>query len=316
MTSLHFAQVSDLHISTVGDSEDVLSGQAATLLVGIVDRLNLLDDLDFVLFSGDLVNEGRLVELELFQQAVAGLRRPYYVIPGNHDYRPPAGGGGLTRQLFAQLFNPQIADRQGPPGAQMGYWSLTVKPDVQLIGLDSIREDDWGGIIDAAQMAWLRDQLAAHADKLVIVAVHHPLHELAPVDRDPRWRKFVCHNGAEMLALLADYPQARLVLTAHHHFTKVERLGPRWHLACPAVSIYPCAYRTVRLSRPAGREWQLEWRTRPAATAATTEEARQRMIAAWLAVGLDREFVDAHVRIALGEPEDRSGCVLIGHRTA
>jgi Icc protein len=316
MTNLYFAQVSDMHISAEGDIEDILSGRAAAFLAGIVDRLNQQPDLDFVLFTGDLVNDGSLAELELFRRAVAGLRQPYYVIPGNHDYRPAERRQGLTRRQFVQLFNPQVADRPDAPEAQAGYWSLTVKPGVQLIGLDSIREEDWGGIIDAAQIAWLKDELARHADKLVIVAVHHPLHELAPVDRDPRWRKFVCDNGPELLALLDSYPQVRVVLTAHHHFTRVDLLGQRWHLACPAVSIYPCAYRTIRLNWLSPQAWQLEWNTHPATDPATVEEARQRMVDAWLETGLDREFVDAHVRIAFGRSQDRSGRVLIGEKTA
>jgi 3',5'-cyclic AMP phosphodiesterase CpdA len=311
MTSLHFAQISDIHISAQGDHHDQLSGHAADFLAHIVAELNQMETLDFVLISGDLFDTAVQTELEEFQAAIAPLQKPYYVIPGNHDRREPGSTVGLTRHEFAQIFNPQVAARPMDPTLQAGYWSLEVAEGVQLLGLDSIVDEDWNGRVDAPQLAWLEEELKRHADKFVMVTIHHPLHKLAPIDDIPRWRKFVCDNGSELLAIFERQPQVKIVLTGHHHLSKADRLGERLHLACPAVGLYPCAYRSLHLSQPAEGGWQVEWRTHSATTEATIALAREKMHSAWLEVAdMSPDFVELHIDLAKGSESDQAGKVV------
>ncbi len=311
MTTLHFAQISDIHFSVLGDQYDMLSSQAADFLATIVTNLNQIEDLDFVLITGDLFVTAQQQELDQFQQAIQALHKPYYIVPGNHDHRSPNSSQGLTRRQFARHFNPQFKARPTGPGAQPGYWSITVKPDIQLIGLDSNLDEDWGGIIDVPQIEWLKSELATHADKLIVLAVHHPFHALAPIDQHPDWSKFVCHNGPEILTLLDEHPQVKIVLTGHHHLAKVDTLGRRLHLACPAVTIYPCAYRTLRLSRQPDRRWRIEWQTHPATDEAAIAEARRRMVKGWTEAGFEADFVAAYARLAWGDKQDREGKAIL-----
>ena len=307
MTSLNFAQVSDIHISSRGDHLEMLSGHSADFLADVVARLNQTHDLDFLLVTGDLFDLADRVEVDRFRGVINTLEKPFYIIPGNHDRRDLGRVDGLSRHQFARLFNPQVEDRPKGPEAQAGYWSLTVHPEIQLIGLDSIRDEDWGGIIDSVQMAWLRAEFAAHADKLIVLAVHHPLHALAPIDEYADWAKFVCDNGPEVLATLDGHPQVKVVLTGHHHLTKAETLGQRLHLACPALATYPCAYRTLHMSRQPERDWQIEWQTHFVADEATIADARRRMVSRWMSKGFGPEFVEEYARLALGSQNDRNG---------
>lgn len=308
-TSLHFAQISDIHISVLGDRYDMLSGRSAGFLANILAALNRLEDLDFVLFTGDLLDTAQETERDRFAQLLSTLTKPYYIIPGNHDRRNPGDTAGLTRRDFARHFNPQFAGRPPGPEAQAGYWSAAVSPQVQLIGLDSPRDRDWGGEIDAAQQVWLENELAVHAAKLVILVVHHPFHALAPIDHTPHWTKFVCDNGPEMLALLDRYPQVKVVLTGHHHQAKIDRLGARLHIACPAVAVYPCAYRTFRLSQDGGGAWSLAWQTHFVTDESTRADARRRFLTEWQKVpgNFTPDFVEEYARLALGSEEDRAG---------
>lgn len=308
MAGLYFAQISDIHISTRGDMYDMLSGHSAGFLAAAVARLNRQPDLDFVLITGDLLTEGLSAEFDRFQRAIHKLQKPCYVIPGNHDHHNAGSGNGLSRLEFARYFNPQLSDRLESGDDQPGYWSLAVKPDVQLIGLDSIRDEDWGGRVNPAQLAWLEAELSRHAGKLVMVAVHHPLHRLSPIDHRPEWQNFVCDNGPELLALFNRHPQVKVVLTAHHHLTKADTLNGRLHLACPALAVYPCAYRTLRLTPLPGRRWRVAWQTHPATAGATVAKARRLMAQNWTEnAGLPPDFVEAYIRQAWGLPEDRAG---------
>lgn len=311
MKTLYFAQVSDIHISALGDHDEMLSGRSAGFLVEIFTRFNAMKDLEFVLITGDLFDTAHWQEFDRFQAILQMLEKPYYIIPGNHDRRIEESQVGLTRQEFARRFNPQAEQRRQIQPAQTGYWSIPVAPEVQLIGLDSIRDEDWGGVIDAPQLAWLQAELMAHSGKLIILAVHHPLHQLAPVDELPQWRNFVCANGAEVLALLDQFPQVKVVLTGHHHLTKVDRLNGRLHLACPAVATYPCAYRTLHLTRSAPAGWQLTWQTHPATDAATISQAQEQMRSAWIAAGFENGFIETHIQLARGSKTDRNGNVVL-----
>jgi 3',5'-cyclic AMP phosphodiesterase CpdA len=308
MSHLYFAQISDIHISALGDHHDLLSGRSAGFLADIVAQLNRQDELDFVLITGDLFDAATLPEVERFEQVIRALQKPYYVIPGNHDRREVDKTEGWTRQDFARRFNPQVAARPGEAAAQAGYWSITLTPEVQLIGLDSTRDADWGGIVDEVQLAWLEAELATHPEKLIIVAVHHPLHLLAPVDRLPEWRYFVCDNGAELISLFERHPQVKIVLTGHHHMSQVEKLNRRLHISTPAISVYPCAYRTFELVRSGEEPWRLNWQTHPAAGPEAITEAHHLMIQAWREVGgFEIDFIEEHARLALGSSYDRQG---------
>lgn len=311
MSELYFAQLSDIHISSLGDHDELLSGQSAAILSRLVAELNAQPDLDFVLITGDLLDQADPWELGQFQQVIRVLEKPTYIIPGNHDRRPLDHTTGLTRRQFAELFNPQVKERPTGSEAQAGYWSVAIRPDVQLIGLDSIRDRDWGGEIDTLQLAWLEQELAGHAGKLVILAVHHPLHRLAPVDELPEWRNFVCDTGPEVLALLDRHPAVKLVLTGHHHFSQVDQLGQRLHIATASICMYPCAYRTFRLAPWANGRWRIAWHTQPTVDSETTALAEKLMLDAWQQVGLSRNFVEEHIALALGTEIDRHGSAVI-----
>jgi hypothetical protein len=112
-----------------------------------------------------------------------------------------------------------------------------------------------------------------------------------------------------MLALLDQYPKVKLVLTGHHHQTKADLLGQRLHLACPALTVYPCAYRTLRLTQPAGDGWQIKWQTHLATDGATIAEAQERMNEAWQKVGFALDFVETHAQLAWGNEWDRQGVI-------
>jgi 3',5'-cyclic AMP phosphodiesterase CpdA len=308
MTHLQFAQISDIHISALGDHHDLLSGHSAAFLADIIAHLNRQAELDFVLITGDLFDIATAPEVEQFEQVIQTLHKPYYVIPGNHDRRESHQTEGLTRHQFARRFNPQVTARPTAATAQAGYWSVAVAPEVQLIGLDSTRDADWGGAIDETQMAWLEQELAAHAGKLIVLAVHHPLHVLAPIDHLPEWGKFVCDCGPHLLNLLERHPQVKLVLTGHHHISQVSRLGERLHIATPSIAVYPCAYRTFQLSRQETGPWRLSWQTHPVAGPETIAAARRLMSQAWQEfAGFAADFVEAYVILALGNEYDRQG---------
>ncbi len=79
-----YAFVTDTHIGGATAEED---------LRRTISDINAQDNLDFVLFTGDITEMGTNEELRLAKSIIAELKIPYYVIPGNHDTGWSESGG-------------------------------------------------------------------------------------------------------------------------------------------------------------------------------------------------------------------------------
>lgn len=258
--NITFAHLTDIHISLDGNHAFLVSDEVVDFFPEIIRHLNGLTALDFVFISGDCLNTAHDEELARFQKMIAPLQKPIYIVPGNHDGHILDEPHIFNQRHFAATFNPQYARR--PAEGQAGYFSITIKPGIQFIGLDTAIPGAVGGVVDAPQMVWLEAELKAHADKLIIIGCHHPLHPLCEQDTTGKWLDwFVCANGSQVQTLLDAHPAVKLVLYGHHHIGKTFRPGGQVHMAMYALASYPCAYRVIHLNQADAVEdtWSVHW---------------------------------------------------------
>lgn len=89
-----FALFTDTHIST--------SNPLATEdLRNAVNDVNAFPDIDFVLVSGDVTHSGDTTSLKVAKSLLQTLKVPFYVLPGNHDFRWNVGSGPA---IFIHVF--------------------------------------------------------------------------------------------------------------------------------------------------------------------------------------------------------------------
>lgn len=249
-TTFHFAHLTDIHISENGDSWGTID-TASVLLNTCIEQLNRIDDLDWVLITGDVMDRATKTELQCVIDALADLKKPWHFVPGNHDgYIDPNHPDAFRPHEAIPLLDPRMAEPT--PHAQKAYWSRAAAPGVQLIGLDSRIANHWDGVVEADQVAWLGQELDAHRDDLVIIAVHHPLHNLGPHNEHGVFTNFICSNGEEVERVLDAYPNVKLVVAGHHHANQLARRNGRLHINTAALTGYPCVYRTVRVTKQPG----------------------------------------------------------------
>lgn len=86
-----YAQVSDTHVGGATGADD---------LRATVQDLNRQNDIDFVLFTGDITEFGALSELRLARQILDSLTLPWYIVPGNHDSNWSESGANDFRRVF------------------------------------------------------------------------------------------------------------------------------------------------------------------------------------------------------------------------
>jgi outer membrane protein assembly factor BamB/predicted phosphodiesterase len=91
--SFRFAFISDTHIGSP-------NGSAEEDLRRTVRDINEMDDIAFVVLTGDITELGTNGELALAKRILDSLDLPYYIIPGNHDTGWSESGGVMFVKTF------------------------------------------------------------------------------------------------------------------------------------------------------------------------------------------------------------------------
>ena len=91
--SFRFIHISDTHIGSP-------NGAAEEDLRRTVQDINNMDDVAFVIITGDITELGMDKELELAKKILDELNVKYYIIPGNHDSGWSESGGVSFTRIF------------------------------------------------------------------------------------------------------------------------------------------------------------------------------------------------------------------------
>lgn len=155
-----FAQLTDLHIKPAGQLAYRQVDTSACFEAALAHVQSQTVRPDLVLFTGDLVDAGRVEEYARLRQHLASLQLPYFLMPGNHDARD------ALRATF-------------PDHAYLGAGDAPIcytieQFAVRIIALDSLVPGASGGAIGLEQLSWLADRLAEQPARPTVIAVHHP----------------------------------------------------------------------------------------------------------------------------------------------
>ncbi|MBR5041972.1 MAG: metallophosphoesterase, partial [Bacteroidales bacterium] len=89
---LHFGFITDTHLA--------LGSHAFKDLEACIRDINAQDSLEFVIFGGDITDFGADEEIRAAKQLIDSLRRPYYVVAGNHDAKWSESGCNTFKNVF------------------------------------------------------------------------------------------------------------------------------------------------------------------------------------------------------------------------
>lgn len=235
-----FAHITDLHLDVKGTSNWQHREKSVPLFIDTLRQLGRLPQLKFVIFGGDQIHAGPndRDSLYVFHEWSKQLAVPYYVLLGNMEVSPVAGASRLRKNDYLTVWRGR--------GLGPGRTSWTVDPadGVRIIGFDVTVEGKPYGEAGPERLAWLVNQLkASKKKKLVIVATHQLLLPTTPRDVMPEWSLWMVRNHAAVRDVLDRFPNVRLVLSGHHHVTRVETVNAVTYAAGPATVTYPCAFR-------------------------------------------------------------------------
>lgn len=235
--SLTFAQISDAHYSSAQTNTSYrLTAESGELLSDAIAQVNETPNVDFVMFTGDMINTPYQKELMSFLTYANQLRAPWYAVYGNHDI---CVGGYLSKKLYLDILN----SHNRSFNFSKPYYSFTPKKGYKVIGLDSIIDTriTANGVIDKEQLKWLDKELAKSKNDTVLIFLHNPLVE--PLHSESH--KVL--NADEVLKVINKYKNPIAIFSGHYHTTKITKIGNVLHVSTPSLVSYPDAFRIVKV---------------------------------------------------------------------
>ncbi len=187
----YFIHITDTHLpghTFYGESGYDTDESEMDDLYEVIKDINILNP-EFVLLTGDLINEGELEDFECLRnhtlavKLLEKLEVPVYLVPGNHDLggwdaTPPPQG--TARREWWRFFG--YRQREIPP-TKVEYLSHDYSFDygnTHFIGLEAYDNYD-GYMYDvygnesfiSSQLTWLNNDIAAAGDKTKVLFYHY-----------------------------------------------------------------------------------------------------------------------------------------------
>jgi len=242
VTPFRFAILTDAHLFSIPDHK--FDG----FLADAVDEvLGLKPQPDFVVYLGDIAQNGKDDQLVKGKKILSKLTMPLHVIPGEHDWYLDMGAA--WRGHFG---NPTWSfDHKGVHFIGMNsilvrdFWTpagMTPKQRMDTMEmLESPIAGPWG--VREEQLEWLaKDVKALSPDTPVVVFTHSPLW-----DYYPRWN-FQTEDAPQIRAILGKFSRV-MAFHGHVHQTVYNRIGNLSSIGTLSTS-WPWPYPEVQMKYP------------------------------------------------------------------
>src|SRR5574344_1081888 len=229
--SLIFAQISDDHYSNVTVNKGYrLLAESGELLDDAISQVNEISDIDFVMFTGDMVNTPSEDNVNLFLTYANQLNAPWFAVFGNHDI---SIGGSLTKELYLEI----LRDNNKNFTFDKSYYSFEPKPGYKVIGLDSIIDTriTSNGEFSEEELNWLDKELSTSKDETVLIFLHGPLIEPLPSSSHKTL------NADKAISIIKKHKNPIAVFSGHYHTTKIFKKKNVRDVCTPAFVSYPNA---------------------------------------------------------------------------
>lgn len=247
---LNFVQISDTHISEKDDTNYKALSSSRELLRDAIEQVNGIRPVDFVMFTGDMVNEPDKESYIDFFKELTRLKYPALMAFGNHDIRqipsvsedaPDEVKKYLTKDEAIRIIkacNPfYIFDKS--------YYAFSPRRQYRVIVLDTTVDDTItaNGRLSDEAAAFLKEEIDGHKDKVILIFEHHPVVE--PF-------KSAHHrilNAESYLDILKQYKRTPIaIFSGHYHAAKIAKHGNIIHVSTPSLVTYPNAFRYVKIT--------------------------------------------------------------------
>ncbi len=243
--NIKLAHITDTHVTFTGKNGTALFEESFDIFRDLIDQINGMDDIDFILFGGDNINntDPGTKGFDEFMNIVSSVKIPYFAQFGNREVSPIPPGVALSKKQYAQKMKGHGLD------AGRYAWSVSPVQGLRILGLDTSIIDHDNGEIPKEELNWIKEEITKYPHDMIITLSHH-LFLPTWGNRDiPKWKKkYLLKNYQEVNAILDAAPQVKACLMGHHHVSKIQTLNGLHYIASPASVQYPHAFRTITIN--------------------------------------------------------------------
>lgn len=262
ITDTHYYAYEELGFSN--DKDQKCMNESGAIIDAAFNKLVLQDEIDIVLISGDLTNNGERVSHKRFIEKLNILKekgKRVYVITATHDYglRDVVDGesAGKDEEKVLRSELRDLYNNFGFNEAIAEYDSLSyvvrLAPGYRLLALN----DDGNGRsfcgYDEKQLDWILEQIKKAHDEgdFIFAMTHHPVIPPSPIYPIISKRDML-GNYEETSQILAD-AGLQFIFTGHTHmqnigFVKTEKGNELWDINTGSLVGYPTPIRHVEIT--------------------------------------------------------------------
>lgn len=226
---INFIQVSDIHFSL---NEPNTEKYLSFLTLAINKKKP-----DFTAFLGDNIDKSKELNLLGFMQLIYSIKKPYYIILGNHD---AYSAGGIEKKEYMDIISVFNHNQK----RKKTYFNFRINRDAIGIVLDvnSNFVPSKHGKVPDEQVNWLDNLLTKNSDKLFFIFQHVPL--LPP--RTEYERSLI--NTEYYSNMLRKHKNVILISSGHYHqeMVRTDSSGIV-HISAPAFKNKPYQYQMIKV---------------------------------------------------------------------
>ena len=214
---MRFVQISDVRFNSADENQ---------IFEKVIKDVNKLNDVKFVIFTGDNINRPDKKELAAFLEEAQKLNVPFYIVLGDKDV---SRHKDMSKKDYIQIVKKHI--RKYKPESPNYIFEYN---NFVFIAADGSKDVIPGtnGFYKESVLSWLEEQLNLYSDKNVIIFQHFPL--IPPSNREA----YYTFKPEKYLELLSRHKNVKAVISGHFGANSEKTVNGIVHISTAGLPYY------------------------------------------------------------------------------
>lgn len=245
-SEIKFIQVTDSHFSAnAGDYSQRDVGKSESVLRKTIEDINYVPNVDFVVFTGDNIDQANSTDLIKFLKIANKLKYPYYVVIGNHEVFKSQD---MEKKEYMRLVCKYSKNcRHRSPNY------VFEKKGIVFLVVDGAKEVIPGpaGYYKKDTLKWLDKQLTKYKNSNVVILQHFPI--VAPYYN----RTHTTYNAGDYENVLKKHSNVIAIFSGHYHANGETKKDGIYHVSTPSLLVGSHDYKIIEISAKSKNDCQI-----------------------------------------------------------